>query len=271
MLTIFSTPKPFVGHIGVIQRNALKSWTLLHPTVEVILFGDEQGAATAARELGIRHESHVEKNEFGTNRIDFMFTKAQQIARHEVLCYVNCDIILLQDFRAAISRVREAHSKFLGIGRRWDTEVTEPIDFTSPDWESDIRRKALLANHKQSHWLIDFFAFSRGFFVDIPPFAVGRVRWDNWVVWNACNSGQPVVDLSPVVMPVHQNHDYSHHPQGKKGVYDGEEGERNLQLAGGWGHLRTNADATEILRPSGLRHNWKREWMKWKRLTSDKW
>ena len=56
MLTIFSTPKPFVGHIGIIQRNAIKSWTLLHPDVEVILFGDDEGAAQACQDLGIRHE-----------------------------------------------------------------------------------------------------------------------------------------------------------------------------------------------------------------------
>jgi hypothetical protein len=34
MLTFFTTAKPFRGHSGVIQRNALKSWTLLHPDVE---------------------------------------------------------------------------------------------------------------------------------------------------------------------------------------------------------------------------------------------
>ena len=59
MLTIFSTPKPFVGHIDIIQRNAIKSWTLLHPDVEVILFGDEEGAAEVCQEFGIRHEPEV--------------------------------------------------------------------------------------------------------------------------------------------------------------------------------------------------------------------
>ena len=42
MLTIFSTPKPFRGHIGVIQRNAIESWKRIHPDVEIILFGDEE-------------------------------------------------------------------------------------------------------------------------------------------------------------------------------------------------------------------------------------
>jgi hypothetical protein len=43
MLTLFTTAKPFEGHSGVIQRNALKSWKRLHPDVEVILFGDDAG------------------------------------------------------------------------------------------------------------------------------------------------------------------------------------------------------------------------------------
>ena len=45
MLTFFTTAKPFREHDAIIQRNALKSWKLLHPDVEVIFFGDDEGAA----------------------------------------------------------------------------------------------------------------------------------------------------------------------------------------------------------------------------------
>ena len=38
MLTLFTTAKAFTGHSEIIQRNALKSWTLLHPDVEIILW-----------------------------------------------------------------------------------------------------------------------------------------------------------------------------------------------------------------------------------------
>ncbi len=31
MITIFAIPKPFKGHIDVIQRNAIQSWTKLSP------------------------------------------------------------------------------------------------------------------------------------------------------------------------------------------------------------------------------------------------
>lgn len=266
MLTFFTTAKPFIGHSNVIQRNALKSWTLVHPYAEVILFGDDEGAAGVASELGIRHEPRVERNEFGTNRVDYMFIKAQEIARHGVLCFLNCDIIVMSDFCRAIERLTVAHTAFLAIGRRWDTPITQPIDFSSPTWPEETRRKALAANHQQIEWFVDYFAFSRGFFGrDIPPLAVGRIRWDNWMVWKGLQSQKPVVDISPVVVAVHQNHDYSHHPMGKQGVWGGPEAERNLQLAGGWDHLRIIGDATEVLRPRGLRPNRRRHWLSAKR------
>ena len=74
MLTFFTTAKPFKGHSGIIQRNALKSWTLVHPDAEVILFGNDEGAAGVAKELRIRHEPHTEKNEAG--RIDGLYVRA---------------------------------------------------------------------------------------------------------------------------------------------------------------------------------------------------
>ena len=55
MLTIFTAPKPFTNpHIDLIQRNAIRSWVALGPEVEVLLIGEEEGLAEAARELGVR-------------------------------------------------------------------------------------------------------------------------------------------------------------------------------------------------------------------------
>src|SRR5258708_22215262 len=47
--TLFRS-KPFRDHSGIIQRNALRSWTQLHPDIEVILFGDDAGAAETRSE-----------------------------------------------------------------------------------------------------------------------------------------------------------------------------------------------------------------------------
>lgn len=266
MLTFFTTAKPFCGHDGVIQRNALKSWTLLHPKVEVILFGDEEGAAETVKELGLRHELHVERNQFGTKRLDFMFCRAQAVARHDLLCYINCDILLMQDFCAAVDRVREKHSRFLMVGRRRDTEIKVPLSFGNKDWESLLRRRVLRNGHQRGPEWIDYFIFSHGLYGErVPPFVVGRVFWDNWLVWKALASNHPVIDASHAILAVHQNHNYGYHSQGKNGVFNDAEAERNYALAGGWRHLRTIADAAEVLRRNGLKPNRLRHWASVKR------
>ncbi len=260
MLTFFTTAKPFTGHNGVIQRNALKSWTLVHPDAEVILFGDDQGAAAVARELGIRHEPHTEKNEAGSNRADYMFARAQEIGRHDVLCYTNCDIIFLRDFCFALQCILAVHKEFLMVGRRWDTEVTQPIEFGTADWREEVRELALQTGRQRPPDWIDYFVFSRGLYKDLPPVVVGRVFWDNWTVWKALDLRKPVVDVSRVVTAIHQNHDYRHHPQGKAGVWYGEEAGANYRSAGGWRHLRSIADCNEVLRGDRLTANPARHW-----------
>src|SRR6266568_1138015 len=270
MLTFFTTAKPFRGHDGITQKNALKSWTLLHPDVEVILFGNEDGAAEVAEELRLHHERQVARNGFGTKRLDFLFSRAQAIARHALLCYINCDILLMQDFRDALKLVRAAHSEFLMVGRRWDIETAVPVDFATDSGRGDcvalLRAQVLREGRRRGPEWIDYFVFSRGIYAaDVPPFVVGRVFWDNWLVWKALAASHPVIDVSASVLAVHQNHDYGYHAQGRKGVFCGPEAGRNYELAGGWKHLRTIADATEVLRNDRRKANRLGLWWTWKR------
>jgi len=260
MLTIFTTAKPFRGHIDVIQRNAIRSWKLLHRDIEVILFGDDEGSAEAARELGARHEPEVKKNEFGTILVSSMFQRAQELASHNLLCCANCDIVLLPDFIAALEKVTRKHEKFLMVGRRWDMEIKKPLAFETPGWDRELRNlTSRIGKRRAADW-IDYFAFTRGTYGEIPDFAVGRTCWDDWLLWSVADSGCAVVDATRTVVAVHQNHDYSHHPQGETGVWRGVEAQRNRDLAGGWQHLRTIADATYKLGPSGLTYNLGRHW-----------
>jgi hypothetical protein len=119
MLTFFSTPKPFQGHINVIQRNALRSWQRVHPDAEILLFGDDKGASEVCAELGIRHVPGVRENRYGTKYLASIYDQAQELARHNLLCHVNCDILLLDDFRRSVERVAGASDPFLLAGRRW--------------------------------------------------------------------------------------------------------------------------------------------------------
>src|SRR5437868_3788704 len=127
MITIFTTPKAYEGHIGIIQRNALQSWTRLRPRPEIFLFGDEEGTRQAAADSGTQFVPDVARSASGTPLISDMFALAEQRAQTGLLCFVNADIVLMSDFMRAVRRFEDWQRKFLIVGRRWDIDVKEPI------------------------------------------------------------------------------------------------------------------------------------------------
>src|SRR5271157_3065656 len=133
-LTILAMPKPFHGHIGVIQRNAIASWTKLVPRPEILLFGEEQGVAETAAALGIGHLRDVARNEFGTPLFDDLLRRARTAMHAPLVCFVNSDIILLQEFFNAVHAVNQELRRFLIVTHRLNVDVIEPIKF-APGWE----------------------------------------------------------------------------------------------------------------------------------------
>jgi hypothetical protein len=255
VLTLFAVPKPFVGHIGVIQQNALESWARLRPRCEVLLMGDDAGTAEAAARLEFGHVPGVRRNESGTPRVDDLFIEAQARSRHEILAYVNADIILCADFVDAVDRVRRWQPRFLVVGQRWDLDLAAPLDF-SVAWEAELRGR--LAQHGRLHAAtgIDYFVFPRGLWGELPPFAIGRTVWDNWLIYRARSLGAAVVDATGAITAVHQNHDYAHHPGGAAGLWQGPEARRNRELAGSEERVYDVRDADWRLTPQGVRRRW---------------
>lgn len=251
MITFFTTAKAFEGHAGIIQRNALKSWILLHPDVEVILFGDEEGSAEICQQLGLRHEPHVERHQSGMKYLNYMFERAQAISRYDYLCYSNCDIVLLEDFFNAFSRAIQSRKPFLMIGRRWDTDINAPINFTDPEWRGELRSLAHNAGFQQKRHFVDYFLFTKGLYDVVPQLVVGRSWWDHWLVWKGLARKATVIDCSDVVVAIHQNHGYAYHPQGKEGTNDDDLAQQNKALAKNGKELRTMADATHVLTREG--------------------
>src|SRR5215204_1316446 len=113
LITLFSAPKPFTDpHIATIQRNAIKSWTLL-PDVEVTLLGEEAGLAEASRELGVKHVSNVARNANGTPLISSMFQLARENSNSDLLCIINADIILMPNFIESAKQVVKLKDDFV--------------------------------------------------------------------------------------------------------------------------------------------------------------
>src|SRR5260370_12783895 len=162
MLTVLESAKVLQGHGGIIQKNAIGSLVRLHPECEVIVFGEEPGAAEIAEELSVRHVPGVRRSEFGTKCLDHIFARAQGIARHDLLCYVNCDIIFLHTFYESVARVAKWSPQFLMVGRRWATPLARPLDFETSAWEQELRDFAMRSGKPQLPSAFDYFVFSGG-------------------------------------------------------------------------------------------------------------
>jgi hypothetical protein len=249
MLTIFTSPKPFRGHIDVIQRNAIRSWLALGEGIEVLLVGQEEGMAEVAAELNVAHLPDVARNDQGTPLLDSIFAIARRAAGNLILCYVNADILLLDDLLPAVRQVANRFPRYLVIGQRWDLDVPELLPFDR-GWPAGLRARLEREGSVHPPAGSDYFVFPRELFINMPPFALGRAGWDNWMIYAGRAARYPVVDATGAVTIVHQSHDYSHLPGGQP-HYHLPESQENVALAGGREVIFTLADANWVLTARG--------------------
>ncbi len=251
LITLFSAPKPFTDpRISTIQDNAIGSWTRLKD-VDILLMGDEEGLREAAIRHGVSHVERVRRNDSGTPLISSMVQLARERGRGDALCIINCDVILMTDFVEASRWMMQLKHRFVLLSRRWDLDVEKPILFDG-DWEDRlrwmVREQGVLHRPAGS----DFFLFPRSCYMSLPAFAIGRAGWDNWMIYEARKEHWPVVDGTPSIMLVHQNHDYGHLPGGEP-HYAVPETDENIRLAGGEAAIRyTIVDSTHCLRDKRL-------------------
>lgn len=252
MITFFSVPKPFKWEYELIQRNAVLSWKNILSDSEVILFGNEEGVKKFAEEYNVKHIPEIFTNEYGTPLLNDVFEKAQKIGKYDILCYINCDIILTSDFKKAVEMVKN-EEKFLLVGKRWNIEINEEIDFKNDNWENNLKKMVKEKGELYSPMAIDYFVFKKGIFKEIPPFAVGRTVFDEWLLWDVWRRRGKIIDATPLVVAIHQNHEYRKKTGEKFNAWKSKEGKINLKLAGGYKHCLTVDDATHILTEKGIK------------------
>lgn len=252
-LTIFAVPKPFRGHVGIIQRNAIQSWLKLQPRPEIILLGNDAGTEATAREFGLQHIPYVKLNAQGTPLLNSIFFQASQQATYPILTYVNSDIILTRDFLSTVQQVISQYPQFLILGRRWNIDITEPLNYDNPNWEQNLCDRLLQAATFSGVGALDYFVFPKPLFSQLPEFAIGRAGWDNWMVGEALKHNIPVINGSQLITAIHQNHDYNHLSGRRLEAFQGIEAQQNqtfLQC-----HFAGNsADATVYLTPLSPNH-----------------
>jgi len=249
MITIFTIPKAFIGDAKLVQRNSIGSWLELSPKPEIILLGDEPGIKETAKELGIVCIENIKRSEFGIPLMSSAFELAQKNAKNGILVYINCDIILTQDFIDAIFLIKKENlNLFLMSGQRWDIEPVDVEDILKIKNIQDIKK--FTCEKGKMHGLsgMDYFVFPKNYYSNMPDFSVGVSGWDSWLVYYSKVMKVPIIDSTLVATIIHQNHP----PRNKKRPsYDKEE-EINFKLAGGQANMMTLREADYILTKNGL-------------------
>ncbi len=234
-LTIFAIPKPFEGHIGTIQKNAIRSWAQLQPHVEILLMGSgDPQLASIASEVGARVVD-LECNANGTPLLSHAFRQVHRHARTSLICYANCDLIFGPRLLDVCQQLENARwPSFLAIGQRTNLEVLDELDMADPGQFASLEERSRREGKPESIVCKDYFLFPHPLFQQMPEFLVGRGNWDNWMVAEAKNRRTPVVDVSPLLRAIHQHHDHTHVSGGRKNAYIfGDEARINQRLAGG--------------------------------------
>lgn len=215
MITLFTTTKPFHDLTAPHQLNALGSWVRLLPPPTVVVFGSEDGTGEVCRKLSLNHVPVVPTDEHGLPVLNFMFAVAQEFSDTEFVCYANADIIILSGL---VEAARLADCKFpggfLGVCRRWDIDLDEPLDFAT-DWHGSVQSR-IEGGQLYTPCSSDLFLFKKPLRWHLPPLVAGCSKWDNWMLWAACEHRVPVVDLTRAVMIAHPRHGYGPNGTGSK-------------------------------------------------------
>ena len=246
MISFFTTMKPFTGHNGVIQRNALRSWAQLTPRPEIIIMGEADGVEEICAELDCRHVPDIQVSEKGVPYVDAMFRKANEIATHDILCFSNGDIIFMDDLIQTVTYVSTRHQRYVIAGQRVDVDITEQIVFEA-GWQLACKSYAQRNGNLHGPDGIDYFVFSKGILDDLPPLVVGRQGWDNYLIYHVISQGIPFIDATASMIVIHQNHDYHYVPGGRVALLDSADTKQNRQrLSDVAGRVYTLLDAKYV-------------------------
>jgi len=204
MITFFTTFR----HFNLPEQNAVNSWLKMSNDTEVIIFSENAELKLKFTER-VTFISEFKKHSSGLPLLNDLFQQASERSRHNTLCYCNSDIILMPGFIQNVGRLLGDERPFLGASQRTDVDLSFLIDFENPDSVSCLNEAISGSGSIHPPLGSDIFLFPKYQYDEgtMPPLVVGRPGWDLWMLFDARQRFNRLIDLTaanPLV--IHQNH-----------------------------------------------------------------
>ena len=254
MLTIFSSPKPAQGAVRQHQENAIASWRSLGMDVQIILAAPANDLADLAQKYQCDVLPQVACNTAGVPILSDLFAQAAASARHDILVYVNADIILSAGLIGIVKSMRSKFNEFLLIGGRTNIHWDNPLPV---NWPEILARTAQQENAQPTRWGSDYFIFTKNYYAAIKPFILGRFYWDNWLIYEGCRLAKPVINITHVYTVYHPHHDYAHAATSEAALWQHPDTIYNHQLMPNPMAHHTVEDASYLLGTAGQLYGWR--------------
>jgi len=263
LLTLYTWPKSFADdHIARIQRNAARSWLQLDPKPVILVFGDEPGVSEYCQEFGLTRVPDTMEVIDGTVRIRDMAVKAEALSDTPLYCFINADIILTSSLMKALPVISAAFTRFLLGASPWNMDIKEDLKF-EPGWEEALEQRGRAQNDLRARASSDFLLYPKGFLAAAPELIIGRPYIDNGLMWYTRKRGDALIDGTPGIFSVHQDHHYKHFGEKADRKSETPGALLNIRALGGRGRLYTWANATDHYTKTGLRPYWNGRICRW--------
>jgi len=191
------------GQAGHREYNAVRSWQLAFPYATIVLFGE--GTKPLASKLKVWTRG-VECCPDGAPYLNEMIRHmANWSSPGEAQLWINADIILFGSARKHFSYFEKTNTPFLLTGRRWNVDIDDIVVdevLASEKWGKAETRNGQIMSPCAADW----FCFSRGQYLDMPAFAIGRTTFDQWMIYHAQKKEWLAYDMTKHVLALHQNH-----------------------------------------------------------------
>ena len=235
IMTLSTSFKPTLKKADLYRRT-LKNWANLLPFVQPVLFKVANEEANEdllneARKLGWMIE---DVPEMGVNStlpvLKSIFLKAAQINKSPFYGFANGDILFPSGLIETLCFLHEGipWARYLLTARRINVNLTYiPDSFANDQMVNMVRKKGRLFIPNA----IDLFVVSANSYPwhKVPPFVIGRIVFDNWLIANGLLNNISIVDITRTVPLLHQTDDEGNNA-GRDKTKDVNDQQRNVNM-----------------------------------------